>query len=109
NNVYRLGAGDNLTPADGFEVVRFDDPFGGGYVYAAMQKIGDPAPPAAPYMVKQAALYAQKWAQAKGNPPTVPPQVVDGLDAAQWEEKVRDATRTMEMMRGMYDIFGRVW
>jgi hypothetical protein len=104
NHVYRLGAGDNLTPADGFEVVRFDDPFGGGYVYAAMQEIGATNPPAAPYMVRQAASYAAKWNQARtsGHP-------VDGLNAAQWEEKVRDAARTLEMMRGMYDIFGRVW
>lgn len=104
NNVYRLGAGDNLTPADGFEVVRFDDPFGGGYVYAALQKIGETNPPAAPYMVKQATTYAQKWSQAQSSG-----QPVDGLNAAQWEEKVRDSTRTMEMMRGMFDIFGRVW
>lgn len=104
NNVYRLGANDNLTPADGFEVIRFDDPFGGGYAYAAMRKIGDTSPPAAPFMVARAADWAQKWDQAKTSG-----QPVDGLSAAQWEEKVRDATRTMEMMRGMYDIFGRAW
>lgn len=104
NNVYRLGAGDNLTPADGFEVVRFDDPFGGAYAYAALQKIGDPNPPAAAYMVRRATTYGQKWQQAKTSM-----QPVDGLTAAEWEEKVRDAVRTMEMMRGMYDIFGRVW
>jgi hypothetical protein len=104
NNVYRLGANDNLTPADGFEVVRFDDPFGGGYVYAAMQKLGDPNPPAAPFMVRRASEWGQKWAQAKASGARV-----DGLTAAQWEEKVRESIRTMEMMRGMYDIFGRAW
>jgi hypothetical protein len=69
-----------------------------------MQRIGDPNPPAAPFMVSRASLWAQKWNLAKTSG-----QPVDGLTAVQWEEKVRDATRTLEMMRGMYDIFGRAW
>jgi hypothetical protein len=36
-------------------------------------------------------------------------QPVDGKTAAQWETELRGATRTLEMMRGLYDIFGRAW
>lgn len=104
HNIYRLGAQDNLTPADGFEAVTFPDPFGSGYIYGAIQRVNDPAPPAAAFMVRRANEWSAKWAAAKAAN-----QPVDGHSAAEWEEKVRDATRTMEMMRGMYDIFGRAW
>ncbi|MFZ5441493.1 MAG: zinc-dependent metalloprotease [Myxococcota bacterium] len=104
NQVFRLGSSDNLTPAAGFQVVTFNDPFGGGYVYAAMKKIGQTNPPAGAAMVERAAAMAVKWdaARTSGQP-------VDGKTAAQWETEVRQATRTLEMMRGLYDIFGRTW
>jgi hypothetical protein len=53
-------------------------------------------------MVLLAAGYAAKWQLA-----TTSGQSVDGLTAAQWEARVRDATRTLEMTRGLYDIFGK--
>ncbi len=105
NQVWRLGSGENLTPATGFDLVTFDDPFGSGYTYAAMQRHGDTVVPAAPSMVQNASAWTAKWNQAKTGNTTV-----DGLTAAQWEAKVRDATRTLEMMRGLYNIFGQtVW
>ncbi|MFT3709885.1 MAG: zinc-dependent metalloprotease [Archangium sp.] len=104
NQVYRLGSSDNLTPAAGFTVVNYADPFGGGYIYAAMKKTGQTTPPAGAAMVERAAAMKVKWeaAVASGQP-------VDGKSAAQWESDLRGATRTLEMMRGLYDIFGRAW
>lgn len=104
NQVYRLGSTDNLTPAAGFTVVSYNDPFGGGYVYSALKKNGSTTPPAGPAMVERAAAMRVKWdaAVASGQP-------VDGKTAAQWETELRGATRTLEMMRGLYDIFGRAW
>mgnify|MGYP001021320796 CR=1 FL=1 len=104
NQVFRLGSSDNLTPAAGFEVVTYEDPFGGGYIYAAMKKQGSTTPPAGAQMVERAATMRTKWelAISSGQP-------VDGKTAAQWETELRQATRTVEMMRGLYDIFGRAW
>ena len=97
-----LGSGEAIDPEPGFQVVTFNDPFGGGYVYAALQRVGTTSPPAAPAMIARANAYKAKWDLAK-----VSPGPVDGLTAAQWEEKVRESVRTIEMMRGLYDIFGR--
>jgi hypothetical protein len=105
NQVWRLGSGENLTPASGFDLVTFDDPFGSGYTYAAMQKHGATTVPAAPTMIANATAWTAKWNQAKTTNAKV-----DGLSASQWEAKVRDATRTLEMMRGLYGVFGStVW
>lgn len=104
NQVFRLGSSDNLTPAAGFEVVRFEDPFGGAYIYAAIKKTGVTNPPAGAAMVERAATYATKWNLAKTSM-----QPVDGKTADQWEVEVRQATRTLELMRGFYDIFGSAW
>ncbi|HEY0880675.1 MAG TPA: hypothetical protein VGD87_04040, partial [Archangium sp.] len=104
NQVFRLGSSDNLTPAAGFEVVRFEDPFGGAYIYAAIKKTGVTNPPAGAAMVERAATYATKWNLAKTSM-----QPVDGKTAEQWEVEVRQATRTLELMRGFYDIFGSAW
>ncbi len=104
NQVFRLGSGDNLTPSAGFSVVTYEDPFGGGYIYAGLKRTGDTNPPAGAAMVERAASYRTKWELAKTTN-----QPVDGMSAAQWETEVRQATRTLEMMRGLYDIFGSAW
>ena len=104
NQIFRLGAGDSLTPAAGFTVVTYEDVFGGGYSYAAMKKTGQLVPTASVDMVERAASYRTKWQLA-----LTTNQPVDGKTAAQWEVELRGATRTLEMMRGLYDIFGRAW
>lgn len=104
NQVFRLGSGDNLTPAAGFTVVTYEDPFGGGYSYAAMKKTTQLVPTAGVEMVERAAGMKVKWETAISSG-----QPVDGKTAAQWETELRGATRTLEMMRGLYDIFGRAW
>ena len=85
-------------------MVTYEDPFGGGYVYAAMKKTGQLTPTAGVAMVERAALSKTKWQQALASN-----QPVDGKTAAQWETDLRGSTRTLEMMRGLYDIFGRAW
>ena len=104
NQVFRLGSGDNLTPAAGFTVVTYADPFGGGYSYAAMKKTSQLVPTAGVEMVERAAGMKVKWETAISSG-----QPVDGKTAAQWETELRGATRTLEMMRGLYNIFGRAW
>jgi hypothetical protein len=102
SKVYRLGSGEALTPAPGYESVQFNDPFGGGYIYAALRKVGDPLPSTGASIVLRAQTQQAKWTQAKNlNQP------VDGLTASEWEAKVRETVRTMEIMRGLYNIFGR--
>jgi Met-zincin len=104
NQIYRLGSGEALTPADNHTVVSFSDPFGGGYVYAAMKRNGVTDPAANVQMIELAALQKSKWDTAKTN--NMP---VDGLTAAEWEGKLRESVRNLEMMRGLYDIFSQVW
>jgi hypothetical protein len=104
SKVYRLGGGEALDPAQGYEVVSFPDPFGGGHSYAALRRIGDPRPTTGAAIVVRAQTQKAKWDQAQ-----TLNQRVDGLTAAEWEGKVRETVRTMEIMRGLYDIFGRAF
>ncbi len=101
SQVFRLGSGEALTPAPGFTVVSFPDPFGGGYVYATLSKTGATEPTPAMKVIEKAIAFKTKWDQAKSQ------GVVDGMNAAQWEAKVRDQVRSLEMMRGLYNIFGK--
>lgn len=103
NQVYRLGSADNLTPSAGFTVVTFEDPFGGGYIYAALKK-DNSSDSAAAAMVERASAAATNWRAALASN-----QPVDGKSATEWAAVVRDNTRTLELMRGLYDVFGRAW
>lgn len=104
SKVYRLGSDEALTPASGFETVEFADPFGGGYVYAALRKVGEPNPSTGAIIVARAQTQKAKWDQAKNLN-----QRVDGLLASEWEAQLRETVRNMEIMRGLYNIFGRAF
>jgi hypothetical protein len=114
NQIYRMGSGEALTPASDFVVESVDDPFGGGYVYAAMRRLVNvtnqtPFVAAGPSMVMRTRTDVRKWHDAQNNTPRDPTDdhPVDGLSPAQWEGKVREDIRALEMMRGLYAIFGR--
>src|SRR5262249_49729315 len=110
NQIFKLGSGESLTPADDFQVLSLNDPFGGGYVYAAMKRTFDPKPFAAgPKMIVRTQNDVAKWNVARNNTPDDPTDdhLVDGLSSSEWEGLVRENVRNLEMMRGMYDVFGR--
>jgi hypothetical protein len=121
NQIYRLGSGEALTPATGFTVVTVDDPFGGGYVYAALRRTFNPngvalagQDAAAQKMIERTRVNSQKWNDAKGvnkNDPSDDVLINDERNiprnSAYWEGRVREDVRNLEMMRGLYDIFGR--
>ena len=108
-------------PRSDFAVVSVDDPFGGGYVYASLRRMFDPngvaqagSKAAAPSMVLRTKADATKWNDAKGVDKKDPSDDVLINDekniprnSAWWEGRVREDVRNLEMMRGMYDIFGR--
>jgi hypothetical protein len=50
-----------------------------------------------------------KWNQARNNTPDDPADdvLVDGLSSSAWEGLVREDVRDLEMMRGLYGIFGK--
>lgn len=104
NQVFRLGSGETISPAQGYELDKFDDPFGSGYSYATLKKTGETKLPSGPQMIATARVYKAKWDQAKASG-----ALVDGLSAAEWEAKTRDAVRSMEVMRGLYGVFGNAW
>ena len=65
NQIYRLGSGEALTPAADFQVISVDDPFGSGYVYAALKRTLDPKPFAAgPKMVQRTRFDVTAWTNA---------------------------------------------
>jgi hypothetical protein len=116
-----LGSGEALTPAQDFSVLTVDDPFGGGYVYAALRRMFDPngvsAPgftAAAPKMIERTRGDVTKWNDAKGVNKADPSDDVLINDerniprnTAWWEGRVREDVRSLEMMRGLYGVFGR--
>ena len=103
NQVFRIGSGEAITPAPGFTVEKFDDPFG-GYIYASLDETAAPKRSAATQMVNTANAYKASWDLAKA----ATNHQSGGLTDAQWEAKTRDAVRSMEMMRGLYAIFGQL-
>ncbi len=121
NQIYRLGSGEALTPATGFTVVTVDDPFGGGYVYAALKRTFNPngvalagQDAAAQKMIERTRTNTQKWNDAKGvnkDDPSDDVLINDERNiprnSAYWEGRVREDVRNLEMMRGLYEIFGR--
>ena len=110
NQVFRLGNGENVDPAPGFEQVTADDPFSGTYTYAALRKVGDTNPPAAPKLVANVKLWTTKWNDSKGPDHvqgTGDDILVDNKTSAEWEGSLREGLRQLEMMRGLYGVFGR--
>jgi hypothetical protein len=113
SKIYRLGGDEALEPAAGYETVQFPDPFGGGYIYAALRKIGDPAPTTGAAIVTRAIAQKTNWDKAKNLNQRIDPQgntCTTGSNcftSSEWEAKVRETVRNMEIMRGLYNIFGR--
>ncbi|MBL8949292.1 MAG: zinc-dependent metalloprotease, partial [Myxococcaceae bacterium] len=121
NQIYRLGSGDAITPAQDFTVISVDDPFGGGYVYAALRRQFDPngvsqpgSKAAAVKMVERTKANVTKWNDAKGpnkDDPTDDVLINDERnvprDSKYWDGRVREDVRNLEMMRGLYGVFGR--
>jgi hypothetical protein len=111
NQVFRLGSGESVTPATGYELVTFDDPFGGGYSYAAIQKIGTTEPAAAAFEILRARQLKSDWdfkrQQAAIETDPVLKAQWEAL-AAEYEGKTRESVRNLEMMRAFYNIFGRL-
>ncbi len=99
NRVFKLGSGESMTPAPGYVLQTFDDPFGGAYIYAAPMKNDGTEPAAGAKQILMAKDYKTKWDAA---------QTAGRIEeAAQWEAKTRDAVRNLEMMRGLSLIFGQ--
>jgi hypothetical protein len=126
NQVFRLGSGESVTPAAGYAVVSFADPFGGGYSYAALKDAGISsgldltvcvpdqvvAPmPAAPFEVTRAGFYKHLWVckrelAAATTDPTL--KATYQAESVKYEAKTRESVRNLEMMRALYNVFGRL-
>jgi hypothetical protein len=119
NQIYKLGSGESLTPTDNYTSVMFPDPASpliakalppdlvGGYTYAGLKQSTGPVyvgTPAAVMLIERANVQAGKYNDAK-----LAGTKIDGFTAAEWEAKIRETVRSLEMMRGLYDIFGRTW
>ncbi len=111
--MFRLGSGERLNPASGWEQVVFPDPtqpamvaalpsdLVGGYQYAALHQVGDTNPEAAASSIATANQQAANYYSAVTNN--------NAADQAYWEGKLRETVRNLEVMRGLFDIFGRTW
>ena len=60
--------------------------------------------PAAVQLIDRANVQGVKYVTAKTTGTRV-----DGFSAAEWEGKLRETVRSLEIMRGLYDIFGTAW
>jgi hypothetical protein len=88
--IFRIASGETVTPPDGFEVVSFCDPFSrGGVCYGAIMEEGTNDPPAGARLI----LRTQDLYQ----------QFLNGT-AREWE--VINSVELMNLIRGMYEIFG---
>ena len=120
NQIYKLGSGEALQPTDNYTAVNFPDSspastqlatllpdLVGGYVYSGLKQNSGPVyvgTPAAVMLIDRANTQTAKFVQAKTNN-----MRVDGQTAAEWEANLRETVRSLEIMRGLYDIFGRTW
>ena len=122
NQVYKLGSGEALQPTDNYTAVNFPDAANaavatelakqlpdlvGGYMYSSLKQntgavyVGTPA---AVMLIERANTQSAKYVSAKTTGTRV-----DGYSAAEWEGKLRETVRSLEIMRGLYDIFGKAW
>lgn len=116
NQVFKLGAGEAVTPAAGYTVVSFPDQSNAavaaaipaellnGYVYSAVKKNTVTTPVANVTILNRANAQAVNYVNAKNSG-----QPVQGKTADQWEAELRETIRSIEMMRGLFSIFSRVW
>ena len=64
---------------------------------------------AAPLMVRKAIAAKQAWDVAKAEADAAPASAAKAAAAAEAEGRVREAVRSLEIMRGLYGVFSRTW
>ncbi len=111
HKIFRLGSGESLTPADGFEVVEFQDTVR-GHVYAALRDIDGPPSAAVQEIETCNRLRAEAddlWAQAADARSNGDNSAADQLesDARQKEAELDQKIEWLNISRGLYDIYGR--
>ena len=121
NQVFKLGSGESLSPAPSHVVVSFPDntvatdetvkSISGGYVYSSLLKTSDPSPvwvakdTTASYSIKAANVTAANLKAAN----LAVNKTFQGQTAGAWEGQLREQVRQLEIMRGMYAIFGQAF
>ncbi len=113
SQIYRLGSGEALTPTENYSVLSFPDVnavgadatcyaslsgISGGYTYAALQKNGSTTPVTpAVLLIERAQNLTLKFCDTN----------TSADEKAEISGKLRDTVRSLEMSRGLYDVFGR--
>lgn len=94
NKVFRLGSGESIDPGPGFEVISFCDPtpLGGGQCYAALNPEGQPPRAGAARLIQRARISAMQYER---NP------------TRNLEFEIQDRVQDLNMMRSLYQEFGR--
>lgn len=111
HKVFRLGSGETLEPAAGYDVVRFEDDTSGA-IYAVLQKSGTEPTGAAKFVADANAykaerdLYQQQAADAEQAGDTNAADEYDSL-ATSMQNKIDNIVEFMNIERGMYEVFGR--
>ncbi len=127
NQVFKLGSGETLSPSDNFQVVSFPTAgvaaslprdLVGGYLYAALRKVSDPSPTAAirataaEGLINRANYLGSKYKDAIGATTKTAVDPDDNnrpVPAAEWEGRLRETVRQLEIMRGLYAVFGSAY
>jgi hypothetical protein len=110
NQVFRLGGGEDITIPTGYQVFETTDPVSGAR-YAAVQpeKVTQDTP--AVRMIKEVNLFhwyledPRRWlpASQQGNPELVEQARADIIDV------IRNRIRDLDIMRGMYQTYGKAF
>jgi hypothetical protein len=99
NQVFKVGAGEaipsNLIP-NGYAATCVDDPFS-GHQYCAVQATGQTRDTPAVRMIKEAQADRNAWSGATG------------ATKSYWADVFKDDTRDLDMMRGMYAVYGKAF
>jgi hypothetical protein len=92
--VFRLGAGESVTPGAGFELLTFTDPIN-GFEYGALNVVGEEPVTGAALLVAQ----GQRWADAYVN-------AANDDEATDAYYELQDTIDLINLSRSMYTYFG---
>ena len=99
NKIFRVGAGEQIQPGDGFNTISCEDPIS-GVTYAALTNTGSLNKSAAEIMVERCVMFADEYRTARAR--------LDFNRLASVENDLVNVVGYMNLMRSFYSDFGRL-
>lgn len=96
--IFRVGGGEQIEAAPGFEVVRFDDPFSGFSYGALRDTTNQTTKSGATRLIEEANYWKQRYETTADE---------DAQSDAYF--KIQSSVERMNIARSLYDVLGTVW